>query len=88
MATPSKPLGAVINQFKGAVSKIATREFDIPAGTLWQRDFYERRVPDDALDNVRRYINDHHIPHREMPDEGNPALETGGPMGHPYEGPS
>lgn len=62
MQGDSKPLGMILNQFKGAVSKIAARQCGIAAGTLWQRDFYERHMPMDAMDDVRRYIDGHRVP--------------------------
>lgn len=62
MRGDSKPLGMILNQFKGAVSKIAAGQFNIAAGTLWQRDFYERHMPLDAMDDVRRYIANHRVP--------------------------
>lgn len=59
---PSQTLGMIINQFKGAASKMAAREFAIPAGVLWQRDFHEHVIRGDAsINRIRDYIAAHRI---------------------------
>ena len=56
--SPSHTLGAIIRGFKAAVTRQANTVTGTTGLILWQRNYYEHIVRDDAdLDRIRRYIS-------------------------------
>ena len=54
-----KPLGRLIGAFKTVSTKHINQLRDTPARMVWQRNFWERVVRDDAeMDRIREYIGD------------------------------
>ena len=52
-----KPLGRLIGAFKTVTTKKVNLANGTPGQTLWQRNYYERVIRDDAeLDRARKYI--------------------------------
>jgi putative transposase len=79
MHGPSKTIGSVIRGFKIGVTKWMRQ--NTPVYNVWQRNYYEHVIRDDAsLNQIRQYITDN--PSRWAEDEENPALswnrKTGG----------
>jgi len=55
--SPSHTLGAIIRGFKAAVTRQANVMLKVNDSVVWQRNYYEHIVRDDAdLDRIRRYI--------------------------------
>jgi putative transposase len=70
MHDPSKTLGSVIRGFKIGVTKWMRQ--NTPVYNVWQRNYYEHVIRDDAsLNLIRQYIMDN--PARWAEDEENPA---------------
>jgi len=71
MHGPSKTIGSVIRGFKIGVTKWMRQ--NTPVYNVWQRNYYEHIIRDDAsLNLIRQYIMDN--PARWAEDEENPAL--------------
>ncbi|MBI2172040.1 MAG: transposase [Chloroflexi bacterium] len=75
-ATPNNvlpgSLGAIVRSYKSAVSRNASTIHQTTPRFLWQRNYYERIIRDDAeLNAVRQYIIDN--PTNWQDDEHNPA---------------
>ena len=74
---PSGSLGAIVGSFKSATAKRINGLGATPGGPVWQRNYYEHVVRNDAdLTRVRRYILDN--PLRWNGDPDNPVNITGG----------
>ena len=76
---PSGPrkrsLGAVVGAYKSAVSKHAHRSGHLSGLPIWQRNYYDHVIRDDAgLDRIRQYIADN--PARWAEDLENPARQS------------
>jgi putative transposase len=72
MHGPSKTIGSVIRGFKIGVTK--WMRHNTPVYNVWQRNYYEHVIRDDAsLNLIRQYIMDN--PSRWAEDEENPARE-------------
>ena len=55
--SPSETVGAIVRGFKGAVVRQIRALQAAPELKVWQRDYYERIIRDEAaLHNIRRYI--------------------------------
>jgi putative transposase len=55
--SPSHTLGAIMRGFKAAVTRHANTLWGTSGQIVWQRNYYEHIVRDDAdLDRIRRYI--------------------------------
>lgn len=55
--SPSETVGAIVRGFKGAVVRQIRALQAAPDLKVWQRDYYERIIRDEAaLQNIRRYI--------------------------------
>jgi REP element-mobilizing transposase RayT len=55
--SPSHTLGAIVRGFKAAVTRQANTLWQTSGMIVWQRNYYEHIVRDDAdLDRIRRYI--------------------------------
>ncbi|BAY07544.1 transposase [Calothrix sp. NIES-2098] len=72
----SGSIPTVIRSFKSAVTKRINLMRKTPYPPVWQRDYYERIIREDGLDNVRQYIINNPLQWAE--DEENPSH-------HPYE---
>ena len=65
---PSKSLGAVLGQFKSAVTKQSRRLSNPPSTPIWQRNYHEHIIRNErALNEIREYIM--HNPARWHDDE-------------------
>ena len=76
---PSGPrkrsLGAIVGAYKSAVSKHVNRSGHPSGLPIWQRNFYDHVIRDDAgLDRIRQYIADN--PARWAEDPENPARQS------------
>jgi len=70
MHGPSKTIGSVIRGFKIGVTKWMRQ--NTPVYSVWQRNYYEHIIRDDAsLNLIRQYIMEN--PSRWTEDEENPA---------------
>jgi REP element-mobilizing transposase RayT len=80
-------LGDVVHRFKSLTTKryaYGVRQLQWPpfAGRLWQRNYYEHIVRNDAdLDRIRQYIEDN--PARWAEDPDNPQSVGAAPRGRP-----
>ncbi len=75
-AIKSKSLGRLIGAFKTVSSKAINQARDMPGGPVWQRDFYEHIIRDEAdLNRIREYIL--HNPARWSEDEENVLRRDG-----------
>ena len=55
--SPSQTLGAIVRGFKAVVTRRATTLSGTTGVVVWQRNYYEHIVRDDAdLERIRRYI--------------------------------
>ncbi|MDD5438669.1 MAG: hypothetical protein PHS37_00590 [Candidatus Omnitrophica bacterium] len=55
--SPSKTVGAMVRGFKSSVTKQINVKRDTPAAPVWQRNYYERIIRDEAmLRHIRGYI--------------------------------
>jgi REP element-mobilizing transposase RayT len=69
---PARSLGAFVAAFKGAATRRINRMRGTPGVPVWQRNYYEHVIRDNAgLDRLRRYILDN--PARWAEDPENPA---------------
>jgi REP element-mobilizing transposase RayT len=70
--TGRKPLGQIVGAFKTAVMRRINQRDGTPGQTIWQRNYYERVVRDQAeLNRIRTYIREN--PWKWMGDPENPA---------------
>ncbi len=68
----SGSVGAIIGQFKSAVTKRINAQRGTPGAPLWQRNYYEHIIRDEeSLNRIRQYILDN--PRRWAYDRNNPA---------------
>jgi len=67
----SASLGAIIGQFKSAVSKRINQQRGTPGLPIWQRNYYEHVLREGELEHVREYIQNNPL-QWEM-DSENPA---------------
>ena len=68
-------LGALLGQFKSITSKRINALRATPGWTIWQRNYFERIIPDEhKLNNARRYIENNLA--RWAEDVNNPANVT------------
>lgn len=71
----SGSIGSIIAGFKSAVTKRINTLRDNPGCPVWQRNYYEHVIRNDAdLDNIRQYIANN--PLKWDMDENNPANTT------------
>ena len=71
-ARPSKPLGRLVGAFKTTSTKAINSMRGTPAVPVWQRNYYERIIRDEAeLNRVRQYISDN--PAKWAEDPENPS---------------
>ncbi|HEY7242306.1 MAG TPA: transposase [Xanthobacteraceae bacterium] len=76
-----RPLGVIIGAFKAAATKRVNALHGERASPLWQRNFYEHVMRNEAdLGRVRQYIVDNPI--RWADDPENPNVIAGG--NHPF----
>ena len=75
-AGPRRPsLGQIVGAFKSLTTVTANKRHDTPGRSLWQRDYYERVVRNDAeLRRFRQYIAEN--PARWAEDPENPAIRV------------
>ncbi|HMB15480.1 MAG TPA: transposase [Pelovirga sp.] len=67
-----RSIGAMVGAFKSAVTKHINHQRNNPGAPVWQRNYYERVIRDEAeLHAVRQYINDNPIKWAE--DENHPT---------------
>jgi REP element-mobilizing transposase RayT len=68
----SGSLGAIVGSFKSDAARRINRLRGTPGAALWQRNYYERIIRDEAeLNAVRQYIRDN--PSKWADDPNNPA---------------
>ena len=73
---PAGSLGAIIGQFKSAVTKRVSLLADAPA-VVWQRGYYEHIIRDDAdLNRIRTYIANNPARWAEDPENPNVRRST------------
>ncbi|RME13326.1 MAG: transposase [Ardenticatenia bacterium] len=74
----SGSLGAIIGQYKSAVTRRINIQRNTPGGRVWQRNYYEHIIRTErALHAIRRYIADN--PRRWHLDRHNPAATAADP---------
>ena len=72
-----KPLGRLIGAFKTVSAKTINQSRGTPGAPVWQRNYYEHIVRDEAaLDRIRAYIADN--PAHWSQDSENPSVGRGG----------
>ena len=72
LRSPSLTIGAIVRGFKGAATTRINTARGTPRTPVWQRNYYEHVIRDDAnLERIRSYINAN--PGRWAEDEENPA---------------
>lgn len=75
---PPRSLGAFVAGYKSAVTVRINRVRDTPGAPVWQRNYYEHIIRDEAaLERIRRYIAEN--PARWPHDRDNPAATTPDP---------
>ena len=71
-------VGAIVGSYKSAVSKRINRSRGTAGRSVWQRNYYEHIIRDDAdLNRIREYIWDNPAPWHEDPE--NPFTNGWGP---------
>jgi REP element-mobilizing transposase RayT len=69
---PPRSLGALVAGYKSAVTVRVNRARGTPGAPVWQRNYYEHIIRDEAaLERIRRYITEN--PARWPHDRDNPA---------------
>ena len=69
-----RSVGAIVGSYKSAVSRRVNAMYRTPGASLWQRNYYEHVIRDEAaLGRIRQYIADN--PARWSEDPENPAAE-------------
>ncbi len=69
---PTESLGAIVGQFKAAVTRRATALRNLPGTPLWQRNYFEHIIRDETdLERIRAYISNN--PSRWDGDVENPS---------------
>ena len=72
---PKRSLGAIVGAYKSAVSKHVNRLGLLSGRSIWQRNYYDHVIRDDAaLARIRQYIADN--PFRWAEDPENPARQS------------
>jgi len=72
LRSPSQTIGALVRGFKAAVTTRINEARGTPRAPVWQRNYYEHIIRDDAnLDRIRAYIDGN--PGRWAEDDENPA---------------
>ena len=72
LRSPSLTIGAIVRGFKGAATTRINTARGTPRTPVWQRNYYEHVIRDDAnLERIRSYITAN--PGRWAEDEENPA---------------
>jgi REP element-mobilizing transposase RayT len=70
----SGSIGAIIGQFKSIVTKRINATRQTPGAPVWQRNYYEHILRDEAaLNRIRQYIGDN--PRQWAEDENNPSRQ-------------
>jgi REP element-mobilizing transposase RayT len=73
--SPSQTVGAVIRGYKAATTKSVNLLCGAPGLPLWQRNYYEHIVRDEAeLDRIRRYVSGN--PGKWHEDDENPERRS------------
>ena len=68
---PKRSLGAIVGSYKSAVSKRINQSRRTPGTPVWQRNYYDHIIRDDAdLNRIRQYIIDN--PAKWSEDRDNP----------------
>lgn len=76
IGTQSGSLGAVVQNFKSVTTRKINQRRATPGAPVWQRNYYERIIRDEAeLNRIRRYIVEN--PLRWALDAENPAARGG-----------
>jgi REP element-mobilizing transposase RayT len=79
-AMQPRSLSAMVNGFKGSVTRRLRLVDEWPERVVWQRNYYERVIRDDEeLGRIRQYILDN--PRQWTDDEENPDAGTAGRSG-------
>ena len=70
---PKRSLGTIIGSYKSAATKAINQSRGAAGAPVWQRNYYEHIIRDDAdLNRIRQYIWDN--PARWQEDPENPYL--------------
>jgi putative transposase len=73
LQSPSQTVGAIVRGFKSAATKQINLLRQTPGIPVWQRNYYERVIRDEAeLNSTRQYIASN--PTRWADDQDNPAV--------------
>ncbi len=76
LRSPSQSLGAIIRGFKSATTKRINIFHNTPGLPVWQRNYYDHIIRNDAdLTRIRTYIANN--PLQRALDEENPLTESG-----------
>ena len=81
-ALPVRPaLGAIVGGFKSATTKRVNEERRMERSPLWQRNFYEHVIRNEAdLGRIRQYIVDNPVRWAEDPENPNVIAGSGRPL--------
>ena len=72
---PKRSIGAIVGSYKSAVSKRINVLRGTPGAAVWQRNYYEHIIRNEAaLNRIRQYIADN--PARWAEDPENPARQS------------
>ena len=72
---PKRSIGAIVGSYKSAVSKRINAMRGTPGAAVWQRNYYEHVIRNEAaLNRIRQYIVDN--PARWAEDPENPARQS------------
>ncbi len=76
-------LGAIVGSYKSAVTREINRLRGTPAGQVWQRNYYEHVIRNEAaLHDIRQYIANNPVKWADDPENVPPT--EGRPMRRPY----
>ena len=72
---PRRSIGAIVGSYKSAVSRRINQSRGTPGTSVWQRNYYEHVIRNDAaLNRLRQYIAEN--PARWAEDPDNPARQS------------